>query len=58
MIPGLVGLDPSLPSLKQKKFINIQKQITLNIYQIRQLIIKVFIDICLADLDHNMYTFG
>jgi hypothetical protein len=57
MIPGLVGLDPSVPSLKRKQFINLQNQITRNIYQFRQLIIKAFVDTCLSDLDQYMHTF-
>lgn len=57
MIPGLIGLDPSLPSLKKKQFTNLQNQMTRNLYQFRQIIIKAFVDTCLADLDTYMHSF-
>lgn len=57
MIPGLIGLDPSLPSLKKKQFTNLQNQMTRNIYQFRQIIIKAFVDTCLADLDAYRHNF-
>lgn len=57
MIPGLVGLDPSVPSLKKKQFTQLQNQLTRNIYQFRQIIIKAFVDTCLSDLDIYMHSF-
>ena len=57
MIPGLVSLDPSIPQLKRKQFGNLTQQFERNIYQFGQIIIKVFVETCLEQLEKYMHEF-
>ena len=57
-IPGLIGIDPQLPSLKKKHFKQLQQQLSGNIYQFQQIIAKVFCETCLQDLSEYMREVG
>ena len=54
MIPGLIGLDPQLPTLKKKHFKQLEQQLSSNIYQFQQIIVKVFVETCLQELSDYM----